>query len=124
MAPGHTGGLDLAKMFYEEVKERVDKGEAACPNEKLRLMWSGVGLWHNTAFYQYFEEKYGAVFVCSHVSVCSSRWLSAENPYDDPLRALASRQVFLGLGGSDWHVKEAKLNKVNGVIQLVKKGLP
>jgi benzoyl-CoA reductase/2-hydroxyglutaryl-CoA dehydratase subunit BcrC/BadD/HgdB len=64
---GTTQGRDLTKMFYEEIKERVKKGEAACPNEKLRLMWIGAGLWTNTSFYQYFEEKYGAVFMCSWV---------------------------------------------------------
>lgn len=117
---GTQAGLDLTRMFYEEVKERVAKSEAACPNEKLRLMWIGVGLWHNTAFYQYFEEKYGAVFTCSlYLAIAADGY--QRNLFNDPLRALASRSVFLGLGGSDWQVKEAKLNKVNGVVQLVAK---
>lgn len=117
---GTQAGLDLARMFYEEVKERVDNGEAACPNERLRLMWIGVGLWHNTAFYQYFEEKYGAVFVCFVYLAAASEGYP-RNVLNDPLRALASRHLFIGIGDSVWYVKEAKLNKVNGVVQLVSK---
>ncbi len=60
---GTTHGRDLAKMFYEEVKERVDNGEAAYPDEKFRLQWLKAGNWGDTALYQYFAEKYGAVFV-------------------------------------------------------------
>lgn len=117
---GTQAGLDLANMFYEEIKERVEKGQAACPNEKFRLMWLGVGLWHNTAFYQYFEEKYGAVFTCSAYLAAAAEGYP-RSLLDDPLRALASRHLFIGIGDSDWYVKEAKLNKVSGVVQLVSK---
>jgi len=117
---GTEAGRELARMFYEEVKERADNGVAACPNEKLRLMWLGVGLWHNTAFYQYFEEKYGAVFVCSlYLGVAADAY--QRNLFDDPLRALAGREVFIGLGDIHWPVKEAKQYKIDGVIQLVNK---
>ncbi|MBN1367074.1 MAG: 2-hydroxyacyl-CoA dehydratase [Dehalococcoidales bacterium] len=115
---GKPEGRDGAKMFYEEVKERVENHQAACPNEKIRMMWLGVGLWSNTAFYQYFEEKYGAVFVCSmYLSIAADGY--QRNLKDDPLRALASRNVFLGLNTNDWFVKEAKLHNIAGAVQLV-----
>jgi benzoyl-CoA reductase/2-hydroxyglutaryl-CoA dehydratase subunit BcrC/BadD/HgdB len=115
---GKPEGRDGARMFYEEVKERVEKGQAACPNEKLRMMWLGVGLWSNTAFYQYFEEKYGAVFVCSmYLSIAADGY--QRNLKDDPLRALASRNVFLGLGSDEWYIKEARLHNVSGAVQLI-----
>jgi benzoyl-CoA reductase/2-hydroxyglutaryl-CoA dehydratase subunit BcrC/BadD/HgdB len=116
---GTQAGLDLTKMFYEEVKEKVDKGEAACPNEKLRLMWVGVGLWSNTAFYQYFEEKYGAVFNSSMYLSIGADGYQRRILNNDPLRAVASRHVFLGLNDNDWYVKEAKRHRVNGAVQLV-----
>lgn len=120
---GTTWGLNQAKMFYEEVKERVDRGEAACQKEKLRLMWIGAGLWHNTAFYQHFEEKYGAVFVCSiYLSIAADGY--ARDLLNDPLRALASRHVvgpilYGSIRDPDWLLKEAKLHKVNGAIMIV-----
>ncbi len=117
---GTQWGRDQARMFYEEVKERVNKGEAVCKNEKLRLMWIGAGLWHNIAFYQYFEEKYGAVFVCSiYLSIAADGY--ARDCLNDPLRALASRHLSMGehLRQPDWLVKEAKLHKVNGAVMIV-----
>ena len=103
-------------MFFEEVKERVDKGEAAYPKEKLRLMWMGPGLWSNTAFYQYFEEKYGAVFVCSIYTSIAADFYARTTHNNDPLRTVAGRHILLGAYGPEWLVKEAKLHKCNGVI--------
>lgn len=60
-------GGSHAKSLYEEIKELIDKGEAAVPNEKYRMMWLGRGMWQDFGFYQRFEEKYGAVFMWSHV---------------------------------------------------------
>jgi benzoyl-CoA reductase/2-hydroxyglutaryl-CoA dehydratase subunit BcrC/BadD/HgdB len=120
---GTPWGVEHARMFYEEVKEKVEKGEAACQNEKLRLMWIGAGLWHNTAFYQHFEEKYGAVFVCSiYLSIAADGY--ARDLLDDPLRALASRHLvgpipYGSIRDPDWLLKEAKLHKVNGAIMIV-----
>ncbi len=56
---------DAARSFHEEVVELVEQGASACPEERLRLMWIGRGLWFNLGFYQHFQERYGAVFVWS-----------------------------------------------------------
>jgi benzoyl-CoA reductase/2-hydroxyglutaryl-CoA dehydratase subunit BcrC/BadD/HgdB len=109
-------------MFYEEVKEKVDRGEGACKNEKIRLMWIGPGLWHNTAFYQFFEEKFGAVFVCSiYLSLAADGY--ARKLLNDPLRALASRHVTITefIYHRDWLVKEAKLHQVKGAVMIISK---
>ncbi|MBN1849558.1 MAG: 2-hydroxyacyl-CoA dehydratase [Deltaproteobacteria bacterium] len=114
---GTTHGRDLIKGFYEEVEERVQNGEAACPNERIRLMWIGPGLWSNTAFYQYFEEKYGATFVCSmYTGIAGDGY--PRKIKDDPLRALASRHLFIGLGDPAWLVKEAKLHQCQGAVRF------
>ena len=113
---GTQAGLDLAKMLYEEVKERVDNGVGAYENEKLRLRWMGVGLWHNTAFWRYFEEKYGAVFVGGYMGVAEAYIRKILN--NDPLRALAGRSLFLLRSGPEWAVEQAKKFKINGVVQL------
>ncbi|HVN97921.1 MAG TPA: 2-hydroxyacyl-CoA dehydratase family protein [Syntrophorhabdaceae bacterium] len=116
---GTEHGVRLTRMFYEEVREKVEKGEVACPGEKIRLMWIGVGLWANTSFYQYFEENYGATFVCSmYLSIAADGYARAVL-HDDPLRTLAGRHVFLGLGDDDWYVKEAKNHQVQGAVQMV-----
>ncbi len=43
----------------------MQAGIGVATQERLRLMWIGAGLWHDTAFYQALEERLGAVFVWS-----------------------------------------------------------
>jgi benzoyl-CoA reductase/2-hydroxyglutaryl-CoA dehydratase subunit BcrC/BadD/HgdB len=117
---GTQWGVDHAKMFYEEVKEKIDKGEAVCKDEKIRLMWIGRGLWHNTAFYRYFEEKYGAVFTNSmYLSIAADGYIRDYG--DNPLRALASRHLYMGywLRDPEWQLNEAKRFGVHGAVMIV-----
>lgn len=89
---GSDWAIAHARMFRDEVKERVDAGVAACRSERLRLMWVGAGLWHDTDFYTAFEEEYGAVFVWSmYLAFGPDGYI--RYGLDDPLRALASRTV-------------------------------
>jgi len=117
---GTQWAVDHTRMFYEEVQEKVDKGEAVCKDEKVRLMWIGRGLWHNTAFYQYFEEKYGAVFTNSmYLSIAADGYI--RDSLGDPLRALASRHLYMGycLRDPEWQLNEAKRYGVNGAVMIV-----
>src|SRR4030095_13381269 len=43
---GSEWALSHARAFRDEVKARVDRRIAACPEERVRLMWVGAGLWH------------------------------------------------------------------------------
>jgi rRNA processing protein Krr1/Pno1 len=121
---GTEQARDIVKMFYEDVKERVEKGEAPCPNEKIRLMWAGSGLKSNRAFYRSFEDKYNATFVCSGFLSVGADCYARAILNNDPLRALAGRYVFLGNVRPNRELlhREAKLFKINGVVaQLVNK---
>ena len=120
---GTEWGVNAARMFYEEVKDLVDRKVAVCKDERVRLMWLGTGLWFNLGFYQHFEQRYGAVFVWSiYLGLAADAYARYG---DDPLRALASR--FVGMEdmlhmppwNSDWYVKEAKKNGINGMVHLV-----
>ena len=62
---GTEWAVGHARRMYEEIKALADAGHAAVPNEKYRLMWLGRGLWHDFAFYQNFEQKYGAALAFS-----------------------------------------------------------
>jgi len=120
---GTEWGVNAAKMFYEEVKEKVDRGEAACQNEQIRLMWIGVGLWFNTSFYQYFQEKYGAVFIWSfYLGLAADGY--ARYGDEDLLRTLAARYVSLTEGlavtpwSTAWYVDQAKKHGIKAAVQL------
>ncbi len=62
---GSDWALSHAQHFHDEIGQRVCRGIACYPDERVRLMWVGAGLWHDTDFYTAFEESHGAVFVWS-----------------------------------------------------------
>lgn len=122
---GTQWAVDHAKSLYEEIKELVDHNVAAVKNEKYRLMWLGRGLWHDFAFYQNFEEKYGAAFVWSMYLAMGADAYIRNNIDDNPIRALAAR--FIGMEdflhcppwNAQWFLKEAKHNHIDGVVYMV-----
>lgn len=122
---GTPWARDAAKAFYEEVKARADAGLAACPNERVRLMWVGRGLWSEMGFYQKWEESHGAVFVWSmYLALAADGYIRDLSGGKDPLRALASRVVCMGdelrmpTWAGPWYVHEAETHAVDAVVAL------
>lgn len=121
---GTEWARDAACDFHDEVAARAAAGEAACPNERIRLMFVGRGLWSDMGFYQRWEESHGAVFVCSmYLSLAADGYIR-EHDGRDPLRSLAARFVTMGdelrmpSWAGAWHVKEARLHQCDGAIAL------
>jgi hypothetical protein len=120
---GTEWGLQAARRFYEEVRDRVDAGAAACADERIRLMWVGRGLWFDMGFYQQFRESHQAVFVWSmYLAVAADGY---QRFGGDPVRRLAARfaaftdQLYTPPWSCEWYVKEARLHQVDGVVHLV-----
>jgi benzoyl-CoA reductase/2-hydroxyglutaryl-CoA dehydratase subunit BcrC/BadD/HgdB len=119
---GAEWARDRAKLFYEELERKVAAGEAAAPNEKVRLMWIGTGLWYNLDFYADFERRYGAVFVWSiYLSIAADAYATYG---DDPLRTLAGRMTKIARimhtppFNVAWYLAEAKKAGIDGVVSL------
>lgn len=126
---GSAWAIDHAQSFRDEVKARVDAGTAACPSERLRLMWVGAGLWHDTDFYTAFEEKFGAVFVWSmYLAFGPDGYI--RYGLDDPLRALASRTVSFNEQlhnppwANEWILHQAKMHRIDAALVLTPTGSP
>ena len=124
---GSEWAINHARSFRDEVRARVDQGIAACPSERLRLMWVGAGLWHDTDFYTAFEEKYGAVFVWSmYLAFGPDGYI--RYGLDDPLRALASRTVSMNEQlhnppwANEWIVDQAKKHRIDAALVLTPLG--
>jgi len=122
---GTEWARDAARDFHAEVVARVAAGEAACPNERLRLMFVGRGVWGDMGFYQRWEESHGAVMVCSmYLSLAADGYIRRHDRGRDPLRALAARFVTMGdelrmpTWAGAWHVKEARLHGCDGAMAL------
>jgi len=119
---GAEWGRDRAKVFYEETLEKVRTGQAAAKNEQVRLMWLGTGLWYNLGFYEYFQQRYGAVFVWSiYLAIAADAYPTYG---DDPLRALAGRMAKIyGILNTaplnvEWFKTEARRAGIDGVVSL------
>ncbi len=119
---GTEWGVNAARAFYEEVKGKVERGEAVCEQERIRLMWIGVGLWFNTSFYQHFQDRYGAVFVWSFYLALAADGYARYG--DDLLRTLAARYVGLTEGlhvppwNTEWYVDQAKKHRIDAAVLL------
>lgn len=122
---GTVWAAEHARRLYEEIADMQARGDVAVPNEKYRLMWLGRGLWHDFAFYQNFEQKYGAVFMWSMYLAMGADAYRRYNVEKDPLRALAARYIgmedFLHMPpwNAQWFLHEARHNRVDGVVYMV-----
>ena len=122
---GSTWGRDAACRFHEEVRRRVEEGVAACPGERIRLMWVGRGLWGDMGFYQRWEESHGAVFVWSmYLGLAADGYIREFEGEHDVMRALAARFLTMGdelrmpTWAGAWHVKEARTHGVHGAVAI------
>ena len=121
---GSDRALDHVRAFRDEVAGRIDRGEAVCDGERIRMMWIGAGLWFDTSFYTAFEETHGAVFCWSmYLPFAADGYIRAD--HGDPLRALAARvsamneQLHQPPWVNEWLVKEARRWRIDVAVMLV-----
>ena len=121
---GSDWAVAHARRFRDEVRSRVEAGRGVAEQERLRLMWIGAGLWHDTAFYQSLEDKLGAVFVWSmYLPFAGAQYIRELK--GRPFEALASRicsmneVLHLPPWMSEWMVSEAKRFGIDAAVMLV-----
>jgi hypothetical protein len=128
MIPQWHRGSDWAQShadaFRDEVAGRIGRGEAACENERIRMMWIGAGLWHDTGFYTAFEQSHGAVFAWSmYLPFAADGYIRAD--HGDPLRALAARvsamneQQHQPPWVNEWLVHQARKFRIDVALMLI-----
>ncbi len=124
---GSDWAVSQARAFRDEVVSRAKQGIAACPNERLRIMWVGAGLWYDLDFYTAFEESHGAVFVWSmYLAFGPDGYI--RYGLDDPLLALASRTVSMNEQlhnppwANEWIVEQARSHRIDAAFVLTPLG--
>ena len=121
---GSVWARDAAQRLHDEVAERVAAGQAVCPDEQVRLMWLGRGLWSSLGLYQALGDRHRAVFVWSMYLGLAADGYERVLDGRDPLRALAARFVSVGdelrmpTWSSAWHLEEARRHGIDGVVSL------
>ena len=121
---GSDWAVAHARRFRDEVRARARAGTGVAAQEKLRLMWIGAGLWHDTSFYEALEERLGAVFVWSmYLPFAGPQYIRELK--GRPLEALASRicsmneVLHLPPWMTEWMVSEAKRCGIDAAVVLV-----
>ena len=120
---GSEWARDRARLFYEETARMAANGQGVVEHERARLMWLGTGLWYNLGFYDYFQKKYGAVFIWSiYLAIAADGYPTYG---DDPLRTLAGRitKIFGIMGtpplNTEWIRNEIERYRIDGVVSLL-----
>ncbi len=85
---GTRVAVDFLADVLSEVRDKVARGEGVIPNERLRLFWDNIPLWHNMRLFNYFE-KWDAVVVAE---TYTSAWTMRMDP-DRPLESIARKSL-------------------------------
>ncbi len=111
---GRPVGLELARAYYDEVKARVESGEAAYPNQRMRLLYWSMA--QEPEFHSYLQQEFGAAIVGAPYGAMPETYARAI-VNDDPLRTLSARHIFLfDMRSPTWMVREARLYGVDAVL--------
>jgi benzoyl-CoA reductase/2-hydroxyglutaryl-CoA dehydratase subunit BcrC/BadD/HgdB len=93
---GTPGAVQFYQHLRAEVEERVRDGVGAIPQERYRLLWDNIAIWHHLyRFYNYFVN-YDACFV---VDTYTGGW-AHQVPVGDLLEGLASAYATVFLNQS------------------------
>lgn len=121
---GSDWALAHAARFRDEVAARIRDGAAVVPDERVRMMWIGAGLWFDTGFYTSFEDSHRAVFAWSmYLPFAADGYI--RHGRGDPIRALAARFVSMNEQlhqppwANDWLVKQARDYRIDLAVVLV-----
>ncbi len=61
---------DFYQRLLEEVQDRVDRGIAAAPNERFRIITDAIPPWSYLSLWRYMEREYGVVSIGSPYVIC------------------------------------------------------
>lgn len=121
---GSDWAVAHAQQFRDEVRARARAGTGLAGEERIRLMWIGAGLWHDTSFYDALADRLGAVFVWSmYLPFAGAQYIRELK--GRPLEALASRicsmneVLHLPPWMTEWLVSEARRCEIDAAVVLV-----
>lgn len=110
---------DFYARLQAEIKERIANKVGVVPDEKFRLMWSGLPFWYNMRLLNYVED-FGGVVVVEGFYRSRERRLPPQS--DDPIKDMAlshtrQRDWPVGIAASiDDLLDTVKEYKIDGVV--------
>jgi len=91
--------IDYYTWLLAYMKDRIARGIGAVPNEKYRLLWDNIPIWHRT---RWLSEKFAAHNACLVADTYTTAWCGAlryidENNFIDSA-AEAYAHIYLNIG--------------------------
>jgi benzoyl-CoA reductase/2-hydroxyglutaryl-CoA dehydratase subunit BcrC/BadD/HgdB len=113
---GTKDATDFYQQLRDEVKDRVDNGVGAVPNERFRLIWDLFPVYHNMRLLNYFAE-FGAAFVTDLYGNAFSGRVDASEPFG----SLAERYLSFFMRSASWgkgelYKKRIEKYHVDGIV--------
>ncbi|HID94611.1 MAG TPA: 2-hydroxyacyl-CoA dehydratase [Candidatus Latescibacteria bacterium] len=113
IGPGfYWAGLEMEVEIYQrardEVREKVEKGEGAIPNERFRLFFEGIPPWYNLGLFTYLADR-------DAVSVAETypfEFVHVMDPDRDPIDNLADKALRYMYNTSVQERSDLTLNQV------------
>jgi hypothetical protein len=102
---GTAANLALMKNYCEEVRSLVASGQGCYAQERFRIYLATSG--NDPLYHQYIRDKWGGAIVSNRYSAVAPLY-ARRIDHDDPLRALAARQLFLFDKEPAWEIHEAQ----------------
>jgi len=91
--------IDYYKALLKEMKERIDAGIGAIPDERYRLLWDNLPVWYRT---RWLSEKFAAYGACLVADTYTSAWCGSLKylKEDDFLDSMAEgySRIYLNIG--------------------------
>jgi benzoyl-CoA reductase/2-hydroxyglutaryl-CoA dehydratase subunit BcrC/BadD/HgdB len=96
---GRPEVIDYYRALLAKMEERIAIGRGVVPNEKYRLLWDNIPIWHRT---RWLSEKFAAYDACLVADTYTSAWCGAmqyidEHHFLDSL-AEAYTRIYLNIG--------------------------
>jgi benzoyl-CoA reductase subunit B len=112
---GTEASYALLREYVDEVRALIRDGAGAGEHERYRILLATTG--GDPAFHAYLRERHGAVIVTNNYMAIAELYATTVHD-DDPLRALAARQLFLFEKEPHWYVMQARQWGVDAVIGM------
>jgi len=91
--------IDYYRALLKEMKERIEAGIGAVPDEKYRLLWDNLPVWYRT---RWLSEKFAAHGACLVADTYTSAWCGSLKylKEDDFLDSMAEgySRIYLNIG--------------------------
>ncbi|MBW1789762.1 MAG: 2-hydroxyacyl-CoA dehydratase, partial [Deltaproteobacteria bacterium] len=95
MMLGTYEAVDFYRRMLAEVKERAENNVSVIPEEKFRIMWSGIPIWFNLGLLNYPEEFGGVMSIETNYQALPRE--RSDDPYLDLAYRYFAKNFSLGV---------------------------